>query len=154
MEQDKLQSQLLSSETIQLHGIDYVFSIGTMHDKNGVIDGLYLQTRAVGTESRTRPYGDLYFDPDFAFLKAVQLAAIETERADAGFIERNGIHMFQMIADKINKHKKNKAKKKVFSLRFNTELQTKFAEKCKQTGETQSEVIRTFMERFISGVES
>lgn len=152
MEQADYKNWEISKQSVPMNGYDFVFTIGTMHDNTGALDGLYLEVWGKSLKPEKRSFLDNYFDSDFVSLMAVQQAAIDSEREDPGFLERNRSRALEIISEKVIKQKKIKAKKKVFSIRFNTELQTKFAEKCKQTGKTQSDVMRKLMESFISEV--
>lgn len=154
MEQADIKHWEISKVSVPMNGYDFVFKIGTMHDNTGVLDGLYLYVWGKSLDPEKESFSSHHFDSDFVSIMAVQQAAIESEREDPGFLERGRCQALDLVSEKVIKQKKNKAKKKVFSIRFNTDLQTKFAEKCKQTGKTQSDVMRKLMESFISGVEA
>jgi hypothetical protein len=154
MEQGIFKNWDLSKVSVPMNGYDFVFTIGTMHNESGVLDLLYLQLSGYSLDFEKKSFCALYFDSDFVLMTAVQEAAIKLEREDPGFLERKGSQALDIVAEKVVIQKKRKAKGKVFSIRFDTQLQTKFAESCKKTGKSQSAVMRKLMENFISGVEA
>ena len=149
MEQADIKNWEISKVSFPMNGYDVVFKIGTMHDNTGVLDGLYLYVWGESLDPEKRSFSAHHFDSDFVSIMAVQQAAIDYERGNPGFLEREGSQALEIVAEKVIK-----AKRKVFSIRFDTEMQTKFAESCKKTGKPQSAVMRKLMENFISGVEA
>lgn len=150
MELRQPKSHVVSQETVSLHGFEYSFKIGTMHDESGVHDGFYLEvwSKAVGSEKIG--ICDSHYDSDVDYLKKLQRAAIEEEKAKQHFMRDSEHNLFRLLSNKIKNQERGKAKKKVFSIRFDGDLQTKFAETCRQSGRSQSEVVRVLMEGYIA----
>lgn len=154
MEQGSIKDGEFSRVTVTMNGYYFVFKIVTLYNDRGVLSTVYLCVFGCSLENDKKNFVDVHFGSDIVSMMAVQNAAIEAERQDPGFLERKGTYALDIIAEKVFEEKKRKAKKKVFSIRFDTDLQTKFAEKCKQTGKSQSAVMRKLMEDYISGVEA
>jgi hypothetical protein len=154
MEQTDIKNWEISKVRVPMNGYDVFFKIGTMHDNTGVLDGLYLYVWGESLDPEKRSFSAHHFDSDFVSIMAVQQAAIDYERENPGFLEGKGSQALEIVAEKFIKQKNDKAKRRVFSIRFDTELQTKFAKSCKKSGKSQSAVMRKLMENFISGAEA